>query len=275
MKKFFDYLFPEVEEGASEQPKPTPVIKSEPKVSKPQVVNKPNYVPKETKKVAEERVIVREEDRLPKTMSSFTIDIDKDFSSEPVAKEKPAPKPAPEPKKYVSKPAISPIFGVLEDRKDPRIIDTPQYQQDLNIKNASKIGTIFSPIYGTSKVRKVEKPEELTPEIKEVKEKPLEEVSENNAKEHEQLSLGLEQTSFMDMLEEAEVSEDETPTSELPTFDQPSNVTNKDHTLRHMIDNQEFNSSTIDDILIRPNDETHIISEQETISLFDDETEEK
>ena len=42
-----------------------------------------------------------------------------------------------------------------------------------------------------------------------------------------------------------------------------------------MIDKQEFNSSTIDDILIRPNDETHIISEQETISLFDDETEAK
>lgn len=272
MKKFFDYLFPEVEEGASEQPNPAPVIKSEPKVSKPQVVNKPNYVAKEPKKVVEERVAVSKEDRLPKTMSSFTIDIDKDFASEPVIKEKPTPKPAPEPKKYVSKPAISPIFGVLEDRKDPRIIDTPQYQQDLNIKNASKIGTIFSPIYGTSKVRKVEKPEELTPEVKE---KPLEEISKNNAIEHEQLSLGLEQTSFMDMLEEPATLEDETPTSELPTFAQPSVEETNTHTLRSMIDNQEFNSSTIDDILIRPNDETHIISEQETISLFDDETEVK
>ena len=209
-------------------------------------------------------------DHLSKSKSSFTIDIDKDFSKKPV-QPKVNVQTAPKPKKYVPKAAISPIFGVIEERKDPRIIDTPQYQADLNAKNASKIGTIFSPIYGTVNKNTLVK-EEV---IDESKPTVLEEVRENNGTESVKINMDLKQTSLMDMLDEmpdVAPTEDDFEAITLPTFEE--NVQDDD-TLKNMINNQDFTNSTLEDILVKPKDETHIISEQETISLFDDETEER
>lgn len=278
MKKFIDYLFPEVPEEATKKERPVaaPTPKPRPQVVKQVVkeklvVEKTKPQPKVESQPREE--VIMNNDHLSKSKSSFTIDIDKDFVKKP-SQPKIKVETVSKPKKYVPKAAISPIFGVIEERKDPRIIDTPQYQADLNAKNASKIGTIFSPIYGTVNKSALVKEETVEP-IDESKPTVLEEVRENNGTESVQISMDLEQTSLMDMLDEMpneEPTEDDFEAITLPTFEE---TPEDDDTLKNMINNQDFTNSTLEDILVKPKDETHIISEQETISLFDDnETEE-
>lgn len=275
--KFLNYIFPVVEEDAEETQKVVkPVVKPQPQVPvqpkhalKPQTENKAENEKVELKTREE---AIANNDHLSKSKSSFSIDIDKSFEEPKFEKVKTQPVKKQTQNKYVPKPAISPIFGVLKERKDPRIIETPQYESESDIKNASKIGTIFSPIYGVapSKREKETDPIKFKEEaLTNTKATVIEKITDVDSETNCDSEPDLKQTSLMDLLDEIPDSQatTEKKITKLPTFD---NLSEKEAVnFKH-----DLSNGNLEDILIKPKDETHIISSNENISLFDNETEE-
>lgn len=143
-------------------------------------------------------------------------------------------------KEYEFQPPMSPIFGVLENHEDPRIIVT-QNKKTVSANNASYLGTVLSPIYGS----------EIYHDESEAVSEIIEEISET-----------IPQTVIEETVEEVAVINDEEKTFS-ETFEDESHLDE--------IKDEDIINSSIDDILIKPKDETQIVNRE--ISLFDDEEE--
>lgn len=247
MKKLIDFIF-ETEEIVEEETKGPLKTHTFTEVEKPAQVKE---IVKETKKedVVQEKVTsqkqeaVKRNDVLTKTKPTFGIDMDdypvkKTTKTQSVKKQDTAVK-------YESKPPMSPIFGVLESKKDPRIIVTPSTTKQVNSLNSSKIGTVLSPIYG---------------------------VIQNNNEETKEV---IEETKKSDLLLVDEIKEE---VQQVSTIDDEivAESSNKNDYFNDYFTNKEvvedkFINGSIDEILIKPKDETYIMNQD--ISLFDNETE--
>ena len=136
---------------------------------------------------------------------------------------------------------MSPIFGVLENHDDPRII-VSQNKKTVTATSSSYLGTVLSPIYGSEIVR--EENENITSiDVNEENENVKEEVVEETLKLDEIIS-------------------DE---------DSMVNVSFEEYFNDEEIKDEDITNSSIEDILVKPKDETQIINRE--ISLFDDEEE--
>lgn len=74
-------------------------------------------------------------------------------------------------RKYVSRPALSPIFGEIKEQNPKKDVFKALGNNTLSNNSPSKIGTVLSPIYG-SLVYEEEK--ELFPEVQKIGDKPEE-----------------------------------------------------------------------------------------------------
>lgn len=250
MKKLIEFIF-ETEEIVEEETKGPLKTHTFTEVEKPVQTKE---VVKEVKKeenvqekvIAQKQEAVKRNDVLTKTKPAFGIDMD-DY---PVKKTVKAhnPKKQDTAVKYESKPPMSPIFGVLESKKDPRIIVTPSTTKQVNSLNSSKIGTVLSPIYGV-----IQTNEESAKDEVEVLDKP----SVSDITHIKEIKEEIEQISL--------IQEDE-----IPTATKQNDYFNDYFTNKEVVEDN-FANGSLEEILIKPKDETYIMNQD--ISLFDDEME--
>lgn len=253
MKKILDFIFETVPEEENEEVvvnaplvKHTFTAESTPK--KDIEVEKEPQIKKEplTIKVSEEAEIKKDTDKKIETVNrkpTFGIEVN-DFTPK---KDKSKPvssinhNPVKKEKEYEFQPPMSPIFGVLENHDDPRII-VSQNKKTVTATSSSYLGTVLSPIYGSEIVR--EENENITSV----------DVNEENENVKEEV---VEETLKLD-----EIISDE---------DSMVNVSFEEYFNDEEIKDEDITNSSIEDILVKPKDETQIINRE--ISLFDDEEE--
>lgn len=254
MKKILDFIFETVPEEENEEVvvnaplvKHTFTAESTPK--KDTEVKKESQVKKEPSavKVSEEAEI-KKQDTVRKTETvnrkpTFGIEVNdlnpKKEYQKPVSGNN--HNLAKKEKEYEFQPPMSPIFGVLENHDDPRII-VSQNKKTVVATSSSYLGTVLSPIYGSEIVR--EENERVTSlDAVEETETVKEEIKE------ETLNLN-------------EIIHDE---------DSVLNVSFEEYFNDEEIKDEDIANSSIEDILVKPKDETQIINRE--ISLFDDEEE--
>lgn len=262
MKKILDFIFETVPEDENEEViVNAPIVKHTFEENKPVNKNVDVNQKKNNDDINKKREEIRKNDTLSKK-PSFGIEVDQNKPKKVKTKTVEVKTFKPE-KKYEFQPPMSPIFGVLESRADSQtLIDNNNHPAMSTTNTKSRIGTVFSPIYGTIQVEEKETNQEV---IDEENDTIINEELDTNV-EAEDLNDTIEETSIDDGYEEVKLDLDDN-TEDIITNDNEDSF--KDYFKEEVRDEDIVNGS-IDNILVKPKDETYIFSHD--ISLFDDES---